>query len=810
MSEQIADRTRDGARMDRWARLDPAAMMDFWRVYEARQAAITEAMLRDLAQHATLGPLLASMPKAQLDAQGAESLERMRQAVHGNWVPYEQNLRMQGAVYAASGLAFSAWSDLVRSMQRYVVPLLVRAYVSDPDRLSAALVTTQEFLDIAMTAIAEAYLDTKEAALRQSEERLATTLNSIGDAVIATDELGRVVRMNPIAEAMTGWALQDARGRPLPEVFHIRHEETDEPVESPAERVLRDGVIVGLANHTVVVARDGARRPIADSGAPIRGGNGEILGVVLVFRDMSEERTASEMRTRSLLLEAENAQVLEASRLKSEFLANMSHELRTPLNAIIGFTELIHYGHVEASAPEFPVFLGHVLTSARHLLQLINDVLDLSKVEAGKVEFHPEDLAPGAIILEVESILGATARAAGIELAAELDPQLGSVRVDPARLKQLLYNYVSNALKFTDAGGRVVVRATVESTDTWRIEVEDTGVGIAEADLQRLFVEFQQLDTGSARKHEGTGLGLALTRRLVEAQGGSVGVRSTVGVGSVFHALLPRQCAGPTDRPSPRSAPAAREGAPVILVVEDDLREQEVLVRTLVDAGYAVETAPTGALALARCAARTYDAVTLDLALTDRSGLDVLRALRDDPRYRAVPVLVVSVVAERGAVAGFAIHDILSKPLDTGALLASLRRAGVSPDRRGDVLVVDDDLGSASLMAATLAQLGYRARCAENGAIGLQLASEIEPLAVVLDLLMPGMDGFTFLDCFRRIPNCARTPVIVWTVKDLTPQESARLRASAESIVLKGRTTSAELLAELRTFLPPRPNPELA
>ncbi|MES2641378.1 MAG: response regulator [Myxococcota bacterium] len=794
----------------RWEKLDRSALDDFWSVYTTHYDALQGEMTAELLAHPVFGPMLGAMSEAQLGEQSRVGNERLTQAIAGNWGPYEDNLRTQGAVYALSGMPFSVWYDLVRSLQRYLTPRLVTTFIAEPLRLSKALLTTQEFFDIAMTFVAETYLATKEAALRQSEERLATTLDSIADAVIATDEAGRVVRMNPIAERMTGWSLEEARGRPLLEVFEIRDEGTDAPVESPVDRVFREGVVVGLANHTVLVARNGARAPIADSGAPIWGNDGAITGVVLVFRDMTEEKNAEDMRMRSLLLEAENERVLSASRLKSEFLASMSHELRTPLNAIIGFTELIHDGQVGPDSPDFREFLGHVLTSARHLLQLINDVLDLSKVEAGKVEFHPEDIAPAAIVGEVETILGNTATARGITLTSWIDPALGPVQADPGRLKQLLYNYVSNALKFTDEGGRVMVRAMVESEDTWRLEVEDTGIGIPAEALDRLFVEFQQLDAGPTRQHEGTGLGLALTRRLVEAQGGSVGVQSEHGVGSVFHAILPKRARVGAPRPLPRAFDGGRIGAPLILVVEDDPRDQHVLVSALVDAGYAVETAATGAVALALCATRTFDAVTLDLMLPDMNGLDVLRELRAMDRYRDVPVLVVTVVAERGAVAGFAVHDILPKPLSAPTLLASLRRAGVTVERQGEVLVVDDDHGCASLMAATLAQLGYRAHCVHDAEQGLRIAEEAEPLAVVLDLLMPGMDGFTFLDRLRRFDHCARTPVIIWTVSDLTPAESARLRASAESIVLKGRTSSAELLAELRTFLPPKSNQGLS
>jgi signal transduction histidine kinase len=237
----------------------------------------------------------------------------------------------------------------------------------------------------------------------------------------------------------------------------------------------------------------------------------------------------------------ESAEIREASRLKSEFLANMSHELRTPLNAIIGFAELLHDGHVDPSMPEFKEFLSDILTSGRHLLQLINDVLDLSKVEAGRLEFRPEPADLGKILGEVTTVLRGVASAKQITIDTQIDPALVDLVLDAGRLKQVAYNYLSNALKFTPSGGRVVLRARPVNGERFRIEVEDTGIGVASSDLGRLFVQFQQLESGNAKRHQGTGLGLALTKRLVEAQGGSVGVTSTVGKGSTFHAELPRR-----------------------------------------------------------------------------------------------------------------------------------------------------------------------------------------------------------------------------------------------------------------------------
>jgi signal transduction histidine kinase len=393
--------------------------------------------------------------------------------------------------------------------------------------------------------------------------------------------------------------------------------------------------------------------------------------------DLRERLRADEIRRRSAELEAQNRRIQEASRLKSEFLANMSHELRTPLNAIIGFAELLHDGQVDPSSPTHKEFLGDILSSGRHLLQLINDVLDLAKVEAGKLEFRPESVEAVRLVGEVIAILRTTAAHKQIRLETEIDPEITELTIDPARLKQVAYNYLSNALKFTPYGGSVTLRVKADGEDRFRLEVQDTGIGISPDDLGRLFVEFQQLEAGAAKRHQGTGLGLALTRRLVEAQGGSVGVQSTVGEGSTFHACLLRHAIALPRTRTPVVFAPTHAGACAVLVVEDDVRDQAQLATALGDAGYAVDIASTGAEAIARWRTRNYAAATIDLLLPDMSGLELLAALRGESTNLDTPIIVVTVVPDARLVAGFTVHDILHKPLDRDSLLASLARAGV-------------------------------------------------------------------------------------------------------------------------------------
>jgi signal transduction histidine kinase/DNA-binding response OmpR family regulator len=512
-----------------------------------------------------------------------------------------------------------------------------------------------------------------------------------------------------------------------------------------------------------------------------------------------EALEVSQERCRSM--QEESRQIQQANRLKSEFLANMSHELRTPLNAIIGFAELLHDGVVDPASPQHKEFLHHILASGRHLLQLINDVLDLAKVESGKLEFHPEPIDLPTMAGEVLSVLRHSATHKRLELGCQVEGDMGEVMLDPARLKQVLYNYLSNAIKFTPDGGRILVRIQPEGPEWLRLEVEDNGVGISAAEQRRLFVEFQQLDVAMTKKHQGTGLGLALTRRLVEAQGGSVGVRSEPGQGSTFHALLPRRAAVPGAREVPLAV-AAAAGSPVVLVVEDNSADRALIVSTLSRAGFNVETAATARQALTRCRDHRFHAITLDMVLPDMSGIEALREIRRHTDNAETPVIVVSISAERQLMAGFAVHDVLPKPLDSGALLGALQRAGVQPEHGGGVLVVDDDTRALDLMAASLAQLGYGAYCTGDGHQALEHARLEMPLAVIVDLLMPGMNGFEFLEHFRELPGSRHVPVIVWTIKDLTARERATLRLSSQAVVAK--SGSAALMEELRAFLPER------
>ena len=645
----------------------------------------------------------------------------------------------------------------------------------------------------------------EQRVIQRSTELEGTTslLNNVLESsteysIIAVDLNGIILTWNEGARCNYGYTTKEMVTKENFKVLHTPEDEASGKIQKFFDTALERGKAEGVFEH---VRKNGDRFTASVAGTLRRDANGVPIGYLLISKDITEQKAMEEqLRTKNQELEEQNRLVQKADRLKSEFLANMSHELRTPLNGIIGFAEIMHDGKVGPISVDHKEYLGDILTSARHLLQLINDVLDLSKVEAGKMEFRPEPVSLEIVVAEVRDIVRTLAAQKRITLSSEIDPTIAEVVTDTRSLKQILYNYLSNAIKFTRDEGKVVVRAKPEGIDCFRIEVEDNGVGIQPQDMDRLFVEFQQLDATTGKKYSGTGLGLALTKKLAEAQQGRVGVNSSPGKGSIFYAILPRACCGAAAISEEEISVLAPAGAPLILVVEDDAKDRAWVAGALCGAGYAVETVATGAEALIRCREKHFDAITLDIMLPDMSGRAVLEKLRERGLNQQTPVVVVTLLAHKGIVAGFQITDILAKPVSEGEIVKALKRCGVAPSTPRPILVVDDDESSLKLADEMLRQLGYRPVCKPNGAAALEAASKERPAAVVLDLVMPEMNGFEFLKRFRSTRGGRHTPVVVWTGKDLTELERAELR-SAESSIAKKDDQADELLHELKNIL---------
>ena len=525
----------------------------------------------------------------------------------------------------------------------------------------------------------------------------------------------------------------------------------------------------------------------------------------LQARDAELKKTNTELLQLTAELKAANREILHANRLKSEFLANMSHELRTPLNAIIGFAQLMHDGKVGPVSSDHQEFLGDILTGARHLLHLINDVLDLAKVESGKVEFRPDTIQLQTLVSEICKVLQTLASRKGLTIDTEIHSAVEQVVVDSAKLKQVLYNYLSNAIKFTPEEGRIFVRILPEDSDHFRLEVADTGIGIRPEDLNKLFVEFQQLEGGMAKKHQGTGLGLALTKKIVELQGGRVGVRSKPGEGTAFYAVLPKTMTIKdtdhlADQQKEELTSSTKNLGLTVLIIDDDKSDHQLLRSTLLEAGYTTESVRLGSEAIAKTNVQAFSAILLDLILPDMSGWDVLHEIRSTVLNQRTPVIVVSVVAEQGIARSFPIQDYLNKPVSANALINALENACAQAAEgiERKILVLDDDPTALKVARVALRHVGYESICHTSGSRALAAASEAKFAAALVDLSMPEMDGFEFLDRFRQIPACEATPVIVWSEKDISFQDREKLNAGAQLVVHKGLDSVDVILRALK------------
>ncbi|HEY1131604.1 MAG TPA: PAS domain S-box protein, partial [Roseateles sp.] len=493
-----------------------------------------------------------------------------------------------------------------------------------------------------------------EAALRQSEARLRFALESaaIGDWEMEL-ETGVIHRSRRYDQC---FGLDDSAGPwDRDRLMAAVHADDRAAVEAGLDALLetRMGQLPWHAEFRVVWPdaslhwlRLDARVTRDEAGAP------RLVGIVA---DVTAMRTAEQARQQAVWLAAENRRVQESSRLKSLFLANMSHELRTPLNAIIGFSDLLTMSQQPPGAARQREWLQHIASSGRHLLNMINDVLDLSKIEAGKLDFHPVPVELPVLVDDVMATVAVLAEQRGLSLRSAIAPELHGLVLDAARLRQVLLNYLSNAIKFTSRGGRIELRMVGEGPRLWRLEVEDSGIGIPPDRIGHLFVEFQQLDDGLAKQHQGTGLGLALTRRLVEAQGGRVGVYSQPGQGSCFYAVLPRQ---PADDEGRIPRPAHQQ-----LVALRDHPLRDGVARELSQAGVAADAAATAAEVLRLARVRRYTELAIDLGLPDAPGLGLLAALRSGGPSMHASVKALAMTPATGAGVAFPVSDVLAKPL---------------------------------------------------------------------------------------------------------------------------------------------------
>jgi signal transduction histidine kinase/DNA-binding response OmpR family regulator len=507
-------------------------------------------------------------------------------------------------------------------------------------------------------------------------------------------------------------------------------------------------------------------------------------------------------------IETKRRQLEVASQLKSQFLANMSHELRTPLNAIIGVTEMLHEDAVDLKREDELEPLERVLRAARHLLALINDILDLSKIEAGKMDIHIESFAIAPLIEDVVQTVATMAAKNGNEMVIDCPADIGTMSADQTRIRQALLNLASNANKFTERG-KVTIRASRASSVSgeWvTIAVTDTGIGLSPEQVGKLFQDFVQADATTTRKYGGTGLGLAISRRFCQMMGGDITVASEPGKGSTFTIRVPAEVGGEQPaarvRDSARGRPGARQPAgSTVLVVDDDQSVRELTERFLTREGFSVITASGGREGLRLARELHPAAMTLDVMMPDIDGWTVLAAIKGDPALHDIPVILVTIIDEQKRGYSLGATEYMVKPVDRERLVAVLR--SICAVNGASVLLVDDDETMRRVTRVALEHDGWRVSGeAENGRLALARLDETRPDVIVLDLMMPEMDGFEFLAEMRSRAEWRDIPVLIVTAKDLTEEERARLNGDVARVLQKRGSQLDELLREIARILP--------
>jgi len=550
---------------------------------------------------------------------------------------------------------------------------------------------------------------------------------------------------------------------------------------------------------------------------PVRGSD-ELSGLARTFNEMAQHlfvaRKQLEERQKELSVLKDAAE--SANRAKSQFLANMSHELRTPMNAIIGYSEILAEEAEDAGQVGFVPDLQKIQTAGRHLLSLINDILDLSKIEAGKADLFLEAFDIESMVRDVAATMQPLIEKNSNCLVMEIPAEIGSMHADATKVRQSLFNLLSNASKFT-VGGSIEVhvrRMTVTAREWIEFRVTDSGIGMTPGQLAKVFDAFAQADASTTRKYGGTGLGLTITRKFCEMMDGSISVESEPGNGTRFTILLPA-VVSETRAPAPSGSTVSRTGmsglaalsrgvAPGrVLVIDDDAVIQDLLTSFLEKEGYQVTVAENGEDGLQRARELRPDVITLDVAMPGMDGWSVLCALKADTELADIPVIMLTMIDDRGTGYALGASEYITKPVDRDRLGNLLRK--YARLRHHPVLVVEDDPDTRHLLRSALEKDGWKVQVAENGRAALEritggIAASIFPGLILLDLMMPELDGLTFLEIFRRIPNARDVPVIVLTAKDLTAEERHQLNGCVQKVMQKGMSTEL-VLTEVRDLL---------
>jgi PAS domain S-box-containing protein len=635
-------------------------------------------------------------------------------------------------------------------------------------------------------------LEESNTNLQEKEEHLRAVVTSI----ITIDTEGTIRSFNLAAEEIFGYRVNEVLGQNvsmlMPDPYHSEHDDY-------IHNYLDGGVakVIGVGREVVGRRKDGSEFPMDLAVSEMSIGDTRMFAGII--RDITERKQAEE----DLRLALERAE--QANLAKSQFLANMSHELRTPLNAVIGYSEMLMESAEDDDRDQDAEDSKRIEAAGKHLLTLINEILDLSKVEAGQIELHLEDIDIIEMIKSVQETVGPLMSKNENRFVLELGEDIGTMNADLTRVRQVLFNLLSNAAKFTHEG---TITLTVEREkrpdNEWlAFHVADTGIGMTSVQLSKVFDPFQQADSSTTREYGGTGLGLTICREFCQLMGGDITVESEAGRGSVFTTRLPAEvrsqgaetladgAVAETSSPDPDA-----DDAETILVIDDDPSSRNLIERTLAGAGYRVLTAAGGEEGLALAREQRPILITLDVMMPSMDGWSVLAALKEDPLLRDIPVIMNTMVQDENLGFSLGAADYLTKPMERDRLIETVnKRIGGGP---GTVLVVEDSLETREMVCRMLRNAGWTTYEAENGEIALE-KMELKPDIILLDLMMPVMDGFRFVELARQNPAYRSVPIVVLTAKELTSEDRQQLENSVDRVIQKGTLSKEELLQQLRS-----------
>ncbi len=665
----------------------------------------------------------------------------------------------------------SAGSDEIGAMARTLA--LFRDSLRERDRFAADAEAQRKTIAAAIATISEGFvLYDSEDRIVLFNEQFRAIYPGLADIIKPGTTFGEVL------EAVISRSLVDLGNQ--------------SPQDWMAERRARREHSGGFAEYKY------GGRYVRISERRIQGG-----GTVAVYSDITELRQQN--------LELEKARELSevANRTKSQFLANMSHELRTPLNAIIGYSEILQEDAADGGEEQLVTDLKKIEGAGRHLLGLINDILDLSKVEAGKMEVFIEEVDLPTLLEEVGAIIRPLVAKSGNTLELSVAKDVGSMRTDRTKVKQCLLNVLSNASKFTQNGKLTLA---IERTDRAMVQmtISDTGIGMSTEQLGRLFQAFSQADASTTKKFGGTGLGLAITRHFCRLLGGDISVASRVGEGSTFIIVIPDQAAGPPRSEAaiglsadPTTNSQEDSGLITVLVVDDDAASRDLLTTSLRREGYRTVQARGGEEALDLALKLRPDAITLDVLMPKTDGWAVLGALKANPELCDIPVIMVTVAPDRGIGLSLGAAEVMTKPVDRAELTSLLRHL---LSRDGPILLVEDDLATRETVRSTIKKMGLTIAEVTNGRLALSwLAENPAPALILLDLMMPEMDGFEFLDTFNSRADWRHVPVVIITAKQLTAAERGLL--AVRTVIEKGDSIDRDIAAAIAKAVSRRPTP---